>query len=248
MSGIMLITGASRGIGAATASLAAARGFDVAVNYQHNRDAAQKVAQTVRELGRRAIVVQADIAVEAQIVEMFSNIDTQLGTLNALVNNAGTLEPQSRVEDMDAERLQKIFTVNISGTLLCTREAIRRMSVQKGGQGGAIVNVSSMAALLGSPDEYVDYAASKGAVDSLTIGLAKELAADGIRVNAVRPGIIDTDIHARGGEADRVARVAPTVPMQRGGTAEEVAQAILWLISDQASYSTGTFINVSGGR
>ena len=248
MSPIVLITGASRGIGAATARLAAARGYDVAVNYHQHREAAKAVANAVREQGRRALLVGADISDESQIVNMFQSIDAQLGPLNALVNNAGILEPQSRVEDMTAERLQRLFAVNISGALLCAREAIARMSVRKGGQGGAIVNVSSMAARLGSPDEYVDYAASKGAVDSLTIGLAKELAADEIRVNAVRPGIIDTDIHASGGEPDRLARVAPSVPMQRGGTAGEVAEAICWLLSDQASYCTGTFIDVSGGR
>ncbi len=248
MTSIVLITGASRGIGAATARLAAARGYDVVVNYQQQREAAEAVANSVREQGRRALSVCADISDERQIVNMFQNIDSQLGPLNALVNNAGILLPQSRLEDMTAERLQRLFAVNITGTLLCAREAIARMSVRKGGQGGAIVNLSSMAARLGSPDEYVDYAASKGAVDSLTIGLAKELAADEIRVNAVRPGIIDTDIHASGGEPDRLSRVAPSVPMQRGGRASEVAEAICWLLSDQASYCTGTFIDVSGGR
>jgi len=248
MSRIVLITGASRGIGAATARLAAARGFDVAINYQKDREAAQAVAQSVRDLDRKALVIRADVAEEAQILEMFETIDRQLGTLNALVNNAGILEPQCRVEDMTGERLQRVFAVNIHAVLLCCREAIRRMSTTRGGLGGAIVNVSSMAARLGSPNEYVDYAASKGAVDSLTIGLSKELARDGIRVNAVRPGIIATDIHASGGEPDRIARIAPSVPLQRGGSPWEVAEAILWLLSDQASYSTGTFIDVSGGR
>ncbi len=248
MSRIVLITGASRGIGAATARLAAVRGYDVAVNYHQHREGAETVAESVRDQGRRALTVRADIADERQIMGMFQNIDEQLGPLNALVNNAGILQPQSRLEDMTAERLQRLFAVNITGTLLCAREAVGRMSVRKGGTGGAMVNVSSMAARLGSPDEYVDYAASKGAVDSLTIGLAKELAADRIRVNAVRPGIIDTDIHASGGEPDRLSRVAPSVPMQRGGTAREVAEAICWLLSDQAAYCTGTFIDVSGGR
>jgi len=248
MNRIVLITGASRGIGAATARLAAARGYDVAVNYQQQREAAEAVAESVREQGRKALLVCADISDEGQIMNMFQSIDVQLGPISALVNNAGILQPQSRLEDMTAERLQRLFAINVSGTLLCAREAIVRMSVRKGGRGGAIVNLSSMAARLGSPDEYVDYAASKGAVDSLTIGLAKELAGDGIRVNAVRPGIIDTDIHASGGEPDRLSRVAPSVPMQRGGTANEVAEAICWLLSDQASYCTGTFIDVSGGR
>ncbi len=248
MSNIVLITGASRGIGAATARLAATRGYDVAVNYHTNRDAAQAVAKDIRALGRKALVVSADVADETQIMTMFERIDTELGTLNALVNNAGILKPQCRVEDMSAKRLQQVLAVNITGSILCAREAIRRMSVAHGGRGGAIVNVSSMAARLGSPNEYVDYAASKGAVDSLTLGLAKELAADGIRVNAVRPGIIDTEIHASGGEPDRIARLAPSVPLQRAGTPVEVAAAILWLLSDQAGYSTGTFIDVSGGR
>ena len=248
MSNIVLITGASRGIGAATARLAATRGYDVAVNYHTNRDAAQAVAKDIRALGRKALVVSADVADETQIMTMFERIDTELGTLNALVNNAGILKPQCRVEDMSTKRLQQVLAVNITGSILCAREAIRRMSVANGGHGGAIVNVSSMAARLGSPNEYVDYAASKGAVDSLTLGLAKELAADGIRVNAVRPGIIDTEIHASGGEPDRIARLAPSVPLQRAGTPVEVAAAILWLLSDQAGYSTGTFIDVSGGR
>jgi NAD(P)-dependent dehydrogenase (short-subunit alcohol dehydrogenase family) len=248
MSGIVLITGASRGIGAAAAHLAAQRGYDVAVNYQNNQDAAESVAEAVRKHGRKAIVVSADVSVEEQVVGMFEIVDAQLGKLSALVNNAGILNQQCRVEDMSAQRMQRIFAVNITGTLLCTREAIRRMSVNHGGQGGAIVNVSSRAAQLGAANEYVDYAASKGAVDTITIGLAKELAGDKIRVNTVRPGYIDTDMHASGGEPGRVARLAPTLPMGRGGTSEEVAEAILWLLSEQSSYSTGTFIDVSGGR
>ncbi len=248
MSGIVLITGASRGIGAAAARLAAQRGYDVAVNYQNNQDAAESVAEAVREQGRKAIVVSADVSDEEQVVAMFETVDAQLGKLNALINNAGILNTQCRVEDMSAQRMQRIFAVNITGTFLCSREAIRRMSVNHGGQGGAIVNVSSRAAQLGAANEYVDYAASKGAVDTLTIGLAKELAGDKIRVNTVRPGYIDTDMHASGGEPGRVARLAPSLPMGRGGTSEEVAEAILWLLSDQSSYSTGTFIDVSGGR
>ena len=248
MSGIVLITGASRGIGAAAARLAAQRGYDVAVNYQKNQDAAESVAEVVRKQGRKAIVVSADVSVEEQVVAMFETVDAQLGKLSALVNNAGILNQQCRVEDMSAQRMQRIFAVNITGTLLCIREAIRRMSVNHGGQGGAIVNASSRAAQLGAANEYVDYAASKGAVDTLTIGLAKELASDKIRVNTVRPGYIDTDMHASGGEPGRVARLAPTLPMGRGGTSEEVAEAILWLLSDKSAYSTGTFIDVSGGR
>ena len=248
MSGIVLVTGASRGIGAATAKLAASRGYDVCINYRQDARAARTVAAEVSAAGRRAAVVQADVANEADIVRLFETCDRELGRLTALVNNAGILETQMRVEAMDAVRLQRIFAANVTGSFLCAREAVKRMSTKHGGPGGAIVNVSSGAARLGSPGEYVDYAASKGAIDTFTIGLAQEVAADGIRVNAVRPGFIYTDIHASGGEPNRVDRVKAFVPMKRGGTADEVAHAILWLLSDEASFTTGSFIEVTGGK
>lgn len=245
---IILITGASRGIGAATALLAGTRGYAVCVNYVHNRVAADAVVDAIVQGGGRAIAVAADVALEADVIRLFETVDAELGPVTALVNNAGILETQMRVEQMDVARLQRIFTTNIIGSFVCAREAVKRMSTKLGGNGGAIVNLSSVAARLGGPGEYVDYAASKGAIDSMTVGLAKEVADCGIRVNAVRPGVIYTDIHASGGEAGRVDRVKDTVPMRRGGRAEEVAQAIMWLLSDQASYSTGTFIDVAGGR
>jgi NAD(P)-dependent dehydrogenase (short-subunit alcohol dehydrogenase family) len=245
---VLLITGAGRGIGAATARLAADRGYDVCVNYLQNRAAAEAVVSAVEQSGRRAIAVAGDVASESDVTRLFATVDEALGPLTALVNNAGILDRQVRLEDMSAERLNRIFTTNITGSFLCAREAVRRMSTKHGGSGGAIVNVSSRAAVLGSPGEYVDYAASKGAVDTLTIGLAKEVAAEGIRVNAVRPGIIDTDIHASGGEPNRVDRVKNFIPMKRGGTPDEVARTILWLLSDEASYVTGAFIDVTGGR
>ncbi|AMP09604.1 hypothetical protein CAter282_1831 [Collimonas arenae] len=246
---VVIITGASRGIGAATAHLAAARGYAVCVNYVHNQAAAQAVVDAIRAAGGEALAVAGDVAVEADVLKLFQVVDNELGTLSALVNNAGILERQMRVEEMDVARLQRVFTTNIVGSFLCAREAVRRMSTKFGGQGGAIVNLSSMAAKkLGGPGEYVDYAASKGAIDAMTVGLAKEVADQGIRVNAVRPGVIYTDIHASGGEPGRVDRVKDSVPMRRGGSAEEVAQAILWLLSDAASYSTGSFIDVAGGR
>jgi NAD(P)-dependent dehydrogenase (short-subunit alcohol dehydrogenase family) len=245
---VTLITGASRGIGAATARLAAERGYDVCVNYLHSEDAAAAVVADVARAGRRAIAVQADVAIEADVVRLFDTVDRDLGPLTALVNNAGMLEPQTRVERMDAARIARVFATNVTGAFVCAREAVRRMSTRNGGSGGAIVNVSSRAAQLGAPGEYVDYAASKAALDALTIGLAREVAAEGIRVNGVRPGIIDTEIHASGGDPGRVDRLGPTLPMQRGGGAIEVARAILWLLSDEASYSTGTFIDVAGGR
>lgn len=245
---VLIVTGGSRGIGAATALLAAERGYAVCINYVHNRDAAEAVADSIRQRGGRAITVAADVALEPDVVRLFKTVDEELGPLTALVNNAGILDKKMPLASMDAARINRVLITNITGTLLCTREAVLRMSTGHGGGGGAIVNLSSMAAKLGGAGEYVDYAASKGAVDALTIGLAKELADQGIRVNAVRPGLIYTDIHATGGEAGRVDRLAHTVPMLRGGTALEVAEAILWLLSDQSSYSTGTFIDVAGGR
>lgn len=248
MNQVAIVTGASRGIGAATAALAAARGYAVCVNYHRSAAAADRVVASIEHAGGRAIAVQADVSIESDVVGLFKTCDRSLGRVTALVNNTGVLERQMRVEAMDAGRLQRVFATNVTGAFLCAREAVRRMSTKHGGSGGAIVNVSSLAARLGAPDEYVDYAASKGAVDALTIGLAKEVAEEGIRVNAVRPGLIHTDIHASGGEPGRIDRVKGSVPMKRGGTAEEVAYAILWLLSPEASYTTGTFIEVSGGR
>lgn len=248
MSKVMLITGASRGIGAATARLAAGQGYRVVINYQRNREAADALVEAIMTTGGEALAVQADVADEAQVRRLFSEVDARLGRLDVLVNNAGMLEQQMRLARMSLERWQRVFATNVYGSFLCSREAIARMSTRQGGRGGVIVNVSSIAARLGAPEEYIDYAAAKGAVDSMTIGLAKELAADGIRVNAVRPGVIDTEIHASGGEPQRVARVAASIPLGRGGQAEEVAEAILWLASEQASYTTGSLLDVSGGR
>ena len=248
MSKVILITGGSRGIGAATARLAAERGYAVAVNYRRDRAAAEAVVEAVERAGGRAVAVAADVAVEDEVVRMFAAVDAELGPLTALVNNAGILETQMRVEAMDAARLQRVFAVNVIGSFLCAREAVRRMSTRHGGRGGAIVNVSSGASRLGSPGEYVDYAASKGAIDTLTIGLAREVAEEGIRVNAVRPGFIYTGIHASGGDPGRVDRVKDLVPMKRGGQPAEVAAAILWLLSEEASFTTGTFIDVTGGK
>jgi NAD(P)-dependent dehydrogenase (short-subunit alcohol dehydrogenase family) len=245
---VVVITGGSRGIGAATARLAAAQGYAVCISYLQNRQAAQAVVGAIEGSGGRAIAVAADMASEADVVRLFETVDRSLGRLTALVNNAGILERQARVEDMDAARLTRIFAANVTGSFLCAREAVRRMSTKRGGAGGAIVNVSSISSRLGSANEYVDYAASKGAIDSMTIGLSKEVAAEGIRVNAVRPGVIYTDIHASGGEPGRVDRVKESVPMKRGGHALEVANAIMWLLSDQASYTTGAFIDVAGGK
>lgn len=242
------MTGASRGIGAATALLAAQRGYSVCVNYRSNRAAAEKVVADIGRKGGKAIAVAADVSSETDVVRLFKTVDSELGRLDALVNNAGILEQQGRVENLDAARMNRIFATNVTGSFLCAREAVLRMSTKHGGSGGAIVNVSSAASRLGSPGEYVDYAASKGAVDTMTLGLAKEVAEEGIRVNAVRPGFIYTDMHASGGEPGRVDRVKAFVPMKRGGDAGEVAQAILWLLSADASFITGAFIDVSGGR
>jgi NAD(P)-dependent dehydrogenase (short-subunit alcohol dehydrogenase family) len=245
---VMIVTGGGRGIGAATARLAAERGYAVCVNYRSNRESAHAVAEAIRAAGGKAIAVKADVASERDVLHLFEESDKQLGTLTALVNNAGILEHHSRLDEMQAARFERVFATNITGSFLCAREAVKRMSTRHGGRGGGIVNVSSMASTLGSPGEYIDYAASKGAIDSLTIGLAREVAAEGIRVNAVRPGVIYTEIHASGGEAGRVDRVKAAVPMKRGGEPAEVAAAILWLLSGESSYSTGTFIDVSGGR
>jgi NAD(P)-dependent dehydrogenase (short-subunit alcohol dehydrogenase family) len=248
MAGVVLITGGSRGIGAATARLAASRGYGVCVNYRANAAAADFVVSAITASGGHAVAVQADVANESEVVRLFATCDAKLGRLTALVNNAGILETQMRVEAMDAARLQRVLATNVTGAFMCAREAVKRMSTKHGGQGGAIVNLSSRAAVLGSPNEYVDYAASKAAVDTLTVGLAQEVAQEGIRVNAIRAGVIQTDIHASGGEPGRVDRVKASVPMRRGGTAEEVAHAVLWLLSDEASYTTGAFLDVSGGR
>ncbi|HZR09555.1 MAG TPA: SDR family oxidoreductase [Myxococcales bacterium] len=245
---VVLVTGASRGIGAATARLLAERGNDVCVNFRANAPAADAVVAAVRASGRKAIAVQADVASEADVVRLFRRCDEELGTVAGLVNNAGILERQARVDAMDAARIGRILATNVTGAFLCAREAVRRMSSRHGGRGGAIVNVSSRAAVLGAPGEYVDYAASKAALDALTSGLAKEVAGEGIRVNGVRAGIIETEIHATGGEPARPARLGPQQPMGRSGEAVEVARAIVWLLSDEASYTTGSFIDVAGGR
>jgi NAD(P)-dependent dehydrogenase (short-subunit alcohol dehydrogenase family) len=245
---VVLITGASRGIGAATARLAAARGDDVAVNYARDADAAKAVVDDCIAAGVRAVGVRADVADEAAVVRMFDAVADELGPVDVLVNNAGILHTQMRFDEMSVDRWRELLDVNVVGVFLCAREAVRRMSTRHGGHGGAIVNVSSAASHLGSPGEYVDYAASKAAIDTLTIGLGKEVATESVRVNAVRPGLIHTDIHASGGEPGRVERVAPSVPMQRGGDPIEVARAILWLASDEASYITATIVNCSGGR
>jgi NAD(P)-dependent dehydrogenase (short-subunit alcohol dehydrogenase family) len=245
---VLLVTGGGRGIGAATARLAAERGFAVAVNYRRDAKAAAQVVADIEAAGGRAVAIPADVAVEADVVRLFQECDRSLGTLSALVNSAGIIEKQMRVEDMDTGRLQRVFATNVYGPFLCSREAVRRMSTQHGGQGGSIVNVSSLASVYGSPNEYVDYAATKGALDTLTTGLAREVATEGIRVNVVRAGHIYTEFHALGGEPDRVERVKADVPMKRGGQPEEVAQAIVWLLSEQASYVTGTRLDVSGGR
>ncbi len=248
MKRVLLITGGSRGIGAATALLAAQDGWAVAVNYANNQAAANQVVQAIAQAGGQAIAVQGDVADEAQIARLFATVDQQLGRVTGLVNNAGVVDVTARVEDMSWQRLERMMRINVIGSFACAKEAIRRMSTRHGGQGGVIVNLSSVAARLGAPAQYVDYAASKGAIDTFTVGLAKELATENIRVNAVRPGVIDTDIHASGGLPNRARDLAPQIPMQRPGTAEETAQAIVWLLSDKASYVTGTCLDVTGGR
>ena len=244
----VLVTGGARGIGAATARLAASRGWRVAINYVANEDAAMRLVAGIEAIGGEAFAVRGDVGEESDVTAMFAAVDARFGRLDALVNNAGIVTRKSRVDDMDAERLLRVMRVNVVGAILCAREAVRRMSTRNGGRGGAIVNVSSIAATLGSAGEYVDYAASKGAVDTFTIGLAREVAAEGIRVNAVRPGIVDTEIHASGGQPGRVAALRGGVPMGREGQADEIAHAILWLLSGEASYSTGAILNASGGR
>jgi NAD(P)-dependent dehydrogenase (short-subunit alcohol dehydrogenase family) len=245
---VLVVTGGGRGIGAATARLAAPRGYSVCVNYVQNGDAAQAVVDDIQQAGGKAIAVQADISVESRVAALFETVEQKLGRPTALVNSAVRLESQMRLDQMDAGRLQRMFATNVIGTMLCSREAVRRMSTRSGGAGGSIVNVSSAATRYGSPGEYVDYAATKGAIDVFTLGLAREVAEEGIRVNCVRPGHIYTELHAAGGEPNRVERVKAQVPMQRGGQPEEVAAAILWLLSAEASYVTGACIDVSGGR
>lgn len=245
---VLLITGAGRGIGAATALHAARAGWDVAINCRRDQSSAEAVAEQVRALGRRALVVAADVADEDQVLALFQAVDAGLGPLRGLVNNAGVVDVAARIDEMSVARWTRMFQVNVIGSLLCAREAVRRMSSRHGGAGGAIVNLSSVAARLGAPGQYVDYAASKAAIDAFTVGLAREVAAEGVRVNAVLPGIIDTEIHASGGQPDRAWRLAPQVPMQRPGRAEEVAAAIVWLLSDEASYTTGALLDVNGGR
>ena len=248
MNRVLLITGGGRGIGAATALLAAQQGYIVAVNYAANATAATEVVRQIKAAGGAAVAIAADVADEAQVLSMFAQIDAQFGRLDALVNSAGVVDTTQRLDEQDLARWRRLFEINVYGTLLCCREAVRRMSTRHGGQGGAIVNLSSVAAVLGGSGQYVDYAASKGAIDSLTVGLAREVAAEGVRVNAVRPGIIDTEIHASGGQPGRAQRLAPQIPMQRAGTAQEVAQAIVWLLSDAASYTTGSILDAAGGR
>ena len=245
MAKVMLVTGAGRGIGAATARLAAERGYSVCVNYLRDRDSAERL---VKELGKKTLAVAGDVSSEPDVIRLFDTVDRSLGRITALVNNAGIVDVRARVEDMTLERLQRMFAVNVIGSFLCAREAVKRMSLRRGGAGGAIVNLSSVAARLGSPGDYVDYAAAKAAIDTFTLGLAKEVGGEGIRVNAVRPGVIRTEIHAASGDPGRLERIGATAPLARPGEPEEVARVILWLLSDEASYMTGALVDVSGGR
>ena len=247
-SGVLIVTGASRGIGAAIARLAACHGFDVAVNFSRDESAANEVVRTINEAGGRAVSIGADVAREEEVIRLFETAERKLGRVAALVNNAGITGGFARVEALGAEALSQVLAVNVAGTILCSREAVRRMSVRRGGKGGVIVNISSLAARTGGAGEWVHYAATKGAVNTFTIGLAREVADEGIRVNAVAPGLIETDLHAANGAPDRLERLSPTVPMQRPGTAEEVAQGVLWLLSPAASYTTGAILEVGGGR
>ena len=248
MNRTLLITGASRGIGAATAVMAAQRGWDVAVNYTRDGTAAEAVAAQVRAAGRRAFTVQADVGDEAQVLAMFERFDREWGPLGGLVNNAGVVDVAARVDEMSRARIERMFAINVFGSIYCAREAVKRMSTRHGGSGGSIVNLSSVASKLGSPAQYVDYAAAKGAIDVFTLGLAREVATEGVRVNAIRPGIIDTDIHASGGQPERARQLAPQIPMQRPGTADEIAAMVVWLLSEEASYTTGAVIDITGGR
>ena len=245
---VLLVTGGSRGIGAAVSVMAAAKGWRVAVNYAANREAADKVVAEIKAAGGEAIAVQADVGNAAEIVSMFQAVDKHFGRLDGLVNNAGIVDMPQRIDEMSAERIERMMRINVTGSILCAAEAVRRMSTKHGGTGGSIVNISSMAVKIGSPGQYVDYAASKAAIDTLTVGLAREVATEGVRVNAIRPGVIDTDIHASGGLPDRARDMAPNIPMQRPGRAEEVADAVLYFLSPTASYTTGAILDVSGGR
>lgn len=244
----LLVTGGGRGIGASVCRLAAAAGYRVAVNFNSDQASAEAVVRTINGSGGEALAIRADVSEEGDILAMFETIDRRFGRLSGLVNNAGVVDRKARLDEMSAGRLSRMMAINVVGPLLCAREAVKRMSTRHGGKGGAIVNISSVAAVLGSPAEYVDYAASKGAIDTFTVGLAREVAMEGIRVNCVRPGTIDTDIHASGGQPDRARRVAPSIPMQRPGRPDEIAHAVMWLLSNEASYTTGAILDISGGR